>query len=112
MHPKLEEGLLLFDDQQYFEAQDFFKDVPTDLNETEIKLFKSLKNLNRGYCHFENGENEQAIALISDGYSKLRDLEKKDVGFSVNKLMHDINKVLHDLQNEVKPHIVPKIHFT
>ncbi len=81
------------------------------MDEQEKKIFKSLGHINRGFCHYENEENEQAITMILDGYSKLKDLEKKESGFSINRLMHDLEKVLHDLQNGLKVHVKPKVHF-
>ena len=108
----LEEGLLLFDAQQYFDAQPFFKQVPDAADETIKRLYKALDRVTMGFCLYENEDGEKAKVMILDGYSKLRDLKMEHPLFSVNRLMRDLEKVDKDLQNGIKIHVLPKIQFT
>lgn len=107
----LEEGLLLFDAGEYFDAQEHFKKIPNEADPSTQKLYKALDRLNMGFCLYENEEAEKAKVMILDGYSKLRDLKMEHPLFSVNRLMHDLEKVDKDLQNGKKIHVIPKIHF-
>lgn len=107
----LEEGLLLFDAGEYFEAQEFFLKIPADADELTKRMYKALARVNAGFCEYDNEENEKALALILDGYSKLRDLKMEHPLFSLNRFMHDLEKVVKDLENGKKIHVIPKLVF-
>lgn len=107
----LEEGLLLFDAGEYFDAQEFFKKIPPDTDPVRQRLYKALNRLNAGFCLYENEEEEKARVMILDAYSKLRDLKMEHPLFSVNRLLHDLEKVAKDLEIGAKIHVKPKIHF-
>jgi hypothetical protein len=61
--PRYLAGILLFNEQAYFEAHEVWEDLWADSHGTERKFVQGLIQAAVGLCHFGNGNHRGAVKL-------------------------------------------------
>ena len=92
-------GLNAFNNQDYYDAHEFWEDLWSDYILKDSKFIQGLIQLAVGYFHISNSNKNGAIGLLTKSLNKFDLYLPKHRGVDVVYIVNAINKSLIDLNN-------------
>lgn len=83
-HPRYLAGILLFNDQEFFEAHEVWEDLWVESHGTERAFIQGLIQAAVGLCHFGNGNLRGAVKLYRTSREYMRPCGSPFMGLDVN----------------------------
>jgi len=92
-------GLNAFNNQDYYDAHEFWEDLWSDYILKDSKFIQGLIQLAVGYFHISNSNKNGAIGLLTKSLNKFDLYSPEHRGVDVVYILNAINKSLIDLNN-------------
>jgi len=111
---KIEEGVKLFNENEYFQAHDFFEELWLDSTGTEKIFLQALIQYSVAHFHLISGNVKGAKSLLNKCENKLAELPpeycfvnlkelKRQIKILFNKIEGDFNKNIYDIRENKIP---------
>ncbi|MEZ6132102.1 MAG: DUF309 domain-containing protein [Planctomycetaceae bacterium] len=116
--PRIDEGIVLFNQQDFFPCHDVFEDFWSEQTGPEKRFFQGLIHAAVCLFHFEGGNLTGARKMYSSFRLYVADFAPEFCGIDVRKLLDDMELCFEDLLAVssgyphglmLKPELIPKI---
>ena len=107
-------ALNLFNNQKWYEAHDAFEDIWNTLDGDERQVIQGILQVSVSQYHLSKGNHNGATILLGEGYGRIKNRTKINLGIDLEILCRCLEKLLKKLQygeqlNENdKPYLVLK----
>lgn len=108
----ISEGVLLFNDCDFFSAHDFFEELWMDSLKEEKEFFQGLVQISVGSYHLICGNLKGAKSQLQKGKIKLEKFLPSFYEINVLKLTKEISILITNLDQENIINQIPKIELT
>lgn len=108
----ISEGVLLFNDCDFFSAHDFFEEIWMNSNHIEKEYFQGLVQISVGFYHLICGNLKGAQSQLTMGKNKLKKFPSSFYKINNLKLIEEISILLTNLDQENIVKKIPKIELT
>ncbi|MBK8945297.1 MAG: DUF309 domain-containing protein [Ignavibacteriae bacterium] len=108
----ISEGVLLFNDCDFFSAHDFFEEIWFNSNQNEREFFQGLVQISVGAYHLICGNLKGAQSQLTKGKNKLKKFSSSFYKINNLKLIEEISILLTNLDQENIINKIPKIELT
>ena len=108
----ISEGVLLFNECDFFSAHDFFEEIWMDSSSSEKEFFQGLVQISVGLYHLICGNLKGAKSQLTKGKVKLEKFPSNYCKINNVKLIKDISILLMNLDKENIINHIPKIKLT
>jgi predicted metal-dependent hydrolase len=108
----ISEGVLLFNDNDFFSAHDFFENIWMEVNINEKVFFQGLVQISVGCYHLICGNLKGAESQLSKGIDKLEAFKPVFYQINIQKFTKEILVLLDNLENVNIIYKIPKIELT
>jgi len=96
------EGIVLFNECDFFSAHDFFENIWMDAQKGEKEFFQGLVQISVGCYHLICGNLKGAKSQLSKGSKKLRKYEPTFYKVNLSSLNYKIERLLNDISSNTK----------
>ena len=119
--PRIDEGIRLFNEQEFFPCHDVFEDFWSELIEPEKTFFQGLIHAAVCLFHFEGGNLSGARKMHGSFVLYVSDFAPRFCGIDVERLVHEMEYCFEELLAvssgyphglQLKTERIPTIHRT
>lgn len=100
----IDEGIELFNGNNFFAAHDFFEEKWIDADKKDRLFFQGLVQISVGCFHLISGNHRGALSQLTKGIEKLNGYEPSYFGVNVLNLISDVEEILVPLTNGLNLH--------
>lgn len=94
----ISEGITLFNNQDYFEAHDYFEDKWLEAGPKERKFLQGLVQVSVGSFHLISGNKKGALSQYTKAYRKFRKYFSPYEGVDLLALTNQLKVLIDDLR--------------
>jgi uncharacterized protein len=105
-------GILLFNDNDFFSAHDFFEDIWMGAKTDEKLFFQGLVQISVGCYHLICGNIKGAESQLNKGIKKLENFEPEFNSVNIEKLVKEISFLSDNVDKKNIIEKIPKIELT
>ncbi len=98
MYKEIEEGVNLFNDQDFFAAHDFFENLWIHADKKDRLFFQGMVQISVGGYHLLNENFRGAYSQFSKGTAKLKNYAPHYKGVELRFLIQKIEKIISKLE--------------
>ncbi len=116
--PRIDEGIRLFNEEEYFACHDVWEDYWSELTGAEKPLFQGLIQAAVAMFHFQEGNLGGALRMYATSRARLCGFSPVSAGIEVDKLIQDMDLCFSELAGphssypshiSLRPELIPKI---
>ena len=107
-------ALNLFNDQKWYEAHDAFEDIWNTLDGDERQIIQGILQVSVSQFHLSKGNHNGATILLGEGYGRIKNRTKINLGIDLENLCKCLERLLiklqygEELNENDKPYLVLK----
>jgi uncharacterized protein len=102
-NPRYLAGIVLFNDQAFFEAHEVWEDLWTESHGTERRFIQGLIQAAVGLCHFSNGNLGGAVKLYRTSRDYMLPCGSPFLGLNVNAFWQGMERCYGTLLTAAEP---------
>ncbi|MFZ1288571.1 MAG: DUF309 domain-containing protein [Melioribacteraceae bacterium] len=108
----ISEGVLLFNDCDFFAAHDFFEEVWMSAIKSEKEFFQGLVQISVGSFHLICGNKNGAKSQLTKGKFKLEQYLPSFYNVNIIKLVSELSILVEKIEVKDIFNLIPKIELT
>ncbi|WP_115015234.1 DUF309 domain-containing protein [Synechococcus sp. UW140] len=105
--PRFDEGVHLFNSEQWYAAHDVFEDLWHETADPERRVLQGLIQVAVAHVHLERGNTKGATILLGEGLGRLKGRSLPDFGLDLDHLRSTLHSRLAALQQGLDPASYP-----
>lgn len=98
MYNQIDEGIKLFNEQDFFAAHDFFENLWMNAESKDKLFFQGMVQISVGGYHLLNKNYKGSLSQYKKGTAKLRKYVPHYKGIELENLLQKINNVITNLE--------------
>ena len=98
MYKEIEEGVILFNEHDFFAAHDFFENLWINAKKEDRLFFQGMVQISVGGYHLLNKNFKGSLSQYQKGTAKLQNYAPNYKGIELENLLQKIHNVIDDLE--------------
>ena len=101
--PRFQEGIDLFNSQEWYLAHDSFEDLWHETAGVERNTLQAILQVAVAQLHLERGNTNGALILFGEALGRINNRASSDLGLELDVLVDSIKSIVSKLQNGQRP---------